>query len=136
MKTRDPICGAEVDTLRARAVAIVDGQTWYFCSAEHKKAFLDQRGLKSGPVPLATKDRVSAPVPVSAPVRVPVSVPVPVPVPVPKATPATEAESSPREESTDDEPPPRRAPSPLLYLVALLVLAIVAVGLGLLARKG
>ena len=40
MNARDPVCGVEVDTLRARAVAIVDRRTFYFCCAAHKAEFL------------------------------------------------------------------------------------------------
>jgi len=36
---RDPVCGMEVDRLRARAVAIVCGQTHYFCSQRCKTTF-------------------------------------------------------------------------------------------------
>ena len=36
---RDPVCGREVDPLRARAVGIFGGLTYYFCSAEHKVEF-------------------------------------------------------------------------------------------------
>jgi YHS domain-containing protein len=36
---RDPVCGQEVDELRARAVSIYGGRTHYFCSAEHKAEF-------------------------------------------------------------------------------------------------
>jgi Cu+-exporting ATPase len=35
----DPVCGKPVNVLRARAVAIVGGQTFYFCSTEHKAEF-------------------------------------------------------------------------------------------------
>jgi Cu+-exporting ATPase len=40
---KDPICGKEVDTLRARAVGIFGGVTYYFCSAECKAQFKDPR---------------------------------------------------------------------------------------------
>ena len=39
MTTRDPVCGKEVDALRARAVGIWGGRTYYFCSPEHKAEF-------------------------------------------------------------------------------------------------
>jgi YHS domain-containing protein len=35
----DPVCGQTVDPLRARAVAIVGGERYYFCSPEHKARF-------------------------------------------------------------------------------------------------
>jgi YHS domain-containing protein len=41
--TRDPVCGKEVDTLRARAVGIFGGVTYYFCSADCKGKFKDPR---------------------------------------------------------------------------------------------
>lgn len=40
---QDPICGKEVDKLRARAVGIFGGVTYYFCSAECKAKFKDPR---------------------------------------------------------------------------------------------
>ena len=43
MKVKDPICGKEVDTLRARAVGIFGGVTYYFCSQECKAKFVDPR---------------------------------------------------------------------------------------------
>jgi YHS domain-containing protein len=38
-----PVCGKEVDTLRARAVGIYAGKTQYFCSADCKAQFTDPR---------------------------------------------------------------------------------------------
>lgn len=46
---KDPICGKEVDTLRARAVGIFGGVTYYFCSAECKGKFKDPRQAKVTP---------------------------------------------------------------------------------------
>jgi YHS domain-containing protein len=40
---KDPICGKDVDTLRARAVGIFGGQTFYFCSQECKSRYVDPR---------------------------------------------------------------------------------------------
>jgi YHS domain-containing protein len=40
---KDPICGKDVDTLRARAVGIFGGVTYYFCSFECKAKFKDPR---------------------------------------------------------------------------------------------
>ena len=39
----DPICGKPVDPLRARAVGIFGGVTYYFCSADCKSKFQDPR---------------------------------------------------------------------------------------------
>jgi YHS domain-containing protein len=38
-----PICGKQVDTLRARAVGIYAGVTQYFCSADCKSKYADPR---------------------------------------------------------------------------------------------
>src|SRR5207248_1939812 len=48
------ICGKQVDTLRARAVGIFGGVTYYFCSAECKSKFKDPRQA-SGPPPLVER---------------------------------------------------------------------------------
>ncbi len=40
---KDPVCGKDVDTLRARAVGIFGGVTYYFCSADCKAKFVDPR---------------------------------------------------------------------------------------------
>jgi YHS domain-containing protein len=40
---RDPICGKEVDPLRARAVGIFGGVTYYFCSQDCKAKYVDPR---------------------------------------------------------------------------------------------
>ena len=40
---KDPICGKDVDTLRARAVGIFGGVTYYFCSADCKAKYVDPR---------------------------------------------------------------------------------------------
>ncbi len=46
---KDPICGKDVDTLRARAVGIFGGVTYYFCSAECKSKFKDPRRVPREP---------------------------------------------------------------------------------------
>lgn len=45
---KDPICGKDVDTLRARAVGIFGGVTYYFCSAECKAKYVDPRQPATG----------------------------------------------------------------------------------------
>jgi P-type Cu+ transporter len=40
-KKTDPICGQSIDPLRARAVAIVAGERYYFCSVEHRNRFAE-----------------------------------------------------------------------------------------------
>ena len=45
---KDPICGKDVDTLRARAVGIFGGVTYYFCSAECKAKYVDPRQQGTG----------------------------------------------------------------------------------------
>jgi YHS domain-containing protein len=42
-EVRDPVCGKPVDPLRARAVGIFGGVTYYFCSAECKAKYKDPR---------------------------------------------------------------------------------------------
>ncbi len=46
---KDPICGKDVDTLRARAVGIFGGVTYYFCSADCKARFVDPRATAREP---------------------------------------------------------------------------------------
>jgi YHS domain-containing protein len=57
---QDPICGREVDTLRARAVGIFGGVTYYFCSAECKSKFKDPR-QNQGPPPLIERRKPEPP---------------------------------------------------------------------------
>jgi YHS domain-containing protein len=52
---KDPICGKEVDTLRARAVGIFGGVTYYFCSPECKSKFQDPRKTPRDPPSPAAK---------------------------------------------------------------------------------
>src|SRR5262245_40659026 len=70
MKT-DPVCGASIDPLRARAVAIVNGERYYFCSAEHRNQFqaTTARYLVESPAPAAPPSAVppSATPPSAAP---------------------------------------------------------------------
>lgn len=47
---KDPICGKDVDTLRARAVGIFGGVTYYFCSADCKAKYQDPRQQPRTPV--------------------------------------------------------------------------------------
>ena len=54
------MCGAEVDELRARAVAIVDGRVHYFCCAEHKASFLKDPAHRAAPV-VVEKERPPRP---------------------------------------------------------------------------
>lgn len=54
---RDPVCGQEVDELRARAVSIYGGRTHYFCSAEHKAEFSrDPARFLGTPEPAAPRE--------------------------------------------------------------------------------
>lgn len=48
---KDPICGKDVDTLRARAVGIFGGVTYYFCSFDCKAKFQDPREASAGAAP-------------------------------------------------------------------------------------
>jgi len=57
---KDPICGKDVDTLRARAVGIYGGVTYYFCSQACKGKFVDPRAgtpAAAAPPPRETGER-------------------------------------------------------------------------------
>ena len=56
---KDPICGKDVDTLRARAVGIFGGVTYYFCSQECKAKYVDPRqpAPAAAPPPRETGER-------------------------------------------------------------------------------
>jgi YHS domain-containing protein len=96
---RDPVCGAEVDPLRARAVAIVGGRTLYFCSAAHKEQYIRD---VSGPV----VDPAAAP-----PARPAAAAPPPRPAPTPPpARPAAQPRPAP---SPAAAPPPPAQPRPV-----------------------
>lgn len=58
---KDPICGKDVDTLRARAVGIFGGVTYYFCSADCKSKFKDPRGTVAGEPPVPDRRKTTAP---------------------------------------------------------------------------
>lgn len=72
-KDKDPVCGKEVDTLRARAVGIFGGVTYYFCSPDCKAKFSDPRksarppsvngpvAAPAGGVPVAAESRRAEP---------------------------------------------------------------------------
>ena len=55
---KDPICGKDVDTLRARAVGIFGGVTYYFCSADCKAKYKDPRQAPRAPVEPAAPAKV------------------------------------------------------------------------------
>jgi YHS domain-containing protein len=65
---KDPICGKEVDTLRARAVGIYGGVTYYFCSQECKSKYVDPRKTPREP---SAKVAAATPVPVKSPTPAP-----------------------------------------------------------------
>jgi Cu+-exporting ATPase len=58
---RDPVCGATVDRLRARAVAIVAGRTFYFCCGEHRALFVQNPTHYGGPAALVVGSGSGAP---------------------------------------------------------------------------
>ena len=62
---KDPICGKDVDTLRARAVGIFGGVTYYFCSPDCKSKFKDPRQTGGAVPPILERRRAepSAPSP-------------------------------------------------------------------------
>jgi YHS domain-containing protein len=37
---KDPVCGRDIDPVRARAMAIVGGDKMYFCSRAHRDEYL------------------------------------------------------------------------------------------------
>ena len=57
---KDPICGKDVDTLRARAVGIFGGVTYYFCSQECKSKYIDPRKEAPARPPRETGERRQA----------------------------------------------------------------------------
>ena len=61
---KDPICGKDVDTLRARAVGIFGGVTYYFCSQECKSKYVDPRKTPRAPSPPAPD--ATKPMPIAA----------------------------------------------------------------------
>jgi YHS domain-containing protein len=64
--SRDPVCGQDVDSLRARAVGIWGGRTYYFCSPEHKAEFarnpaaFGEQGAREPTVTQPVRARASA----------------------------------------------------------------------------
>jgi YHS domain-containing protein len=61
-QAKDPICGKDVDPLRARAVGIFGGVTYYFCSAECKAKFKDPRKVPREPTrDFATRGKAESP---------------------------------------------------------------------------
>jgi YHS domain-containing protein len=98
---KDPICGKDVDTLRARAVGIYGGVTYYFCSQECKAKYVDPR---KAPRPDSLSAVNSAPF-VEAPPR---------PAPPPKLVAAIPA-PKPAEKRKDPTPirPSTKDPTPI-----------------------
>ena len=146
---RDPVCGKEVDGLRARAVGIWGGRTFYFCSAEHRAAFARDPGAyregsgmvgmtgaaaESGGVPIAALQRkptpLSLPTAMTAPQRKPTPLPTPLPSVTLKASPPPPPEDTAPElvQGGDDDslPIPVARSRSLLYagLAAALLLGI------------
>jgi YHS domain-containing protein len=68
---KDPICGKDVDTLRARAVGIFGGVTHYFCSQECKAKYVDPRKEVPSTPPRETGERRQAFTPPAAVSRQP-----------------------------------------------------------------
>jgi YHS domain-containing protein len=62
-QVKDPVCGKEVDTLRARAVGIFGGVTYYFCSADCKSKFNDPRKTprEAAPAPASSSGKDKGP---------------------------------------------------------------------------
>jgi YHS domain-containing protein len=110
----DPVCGKPVDPLRARAIGIFGGTTYYFCSADCKARFADPRRTERAPVAAPTP--ATPPKPAPPPKLVAPSKPVAAPV----ATAPVVAEDP------ADEPPPQKSSGG----GAWWALAIVPIGAG------
>jgi YHS domain-containing protein len=68
--TLDPVCGRAVDPLRARAVGIFGGTTYYFCSADCKSRYADPRAPRDPSETARPPSKAVAPVVTPAPTRV------------------------------------------------------------------
>lgn len=82
-KAVDPVCGKEVDALRARAVGIFGGTTFYFCSIDCKSKYQDPRLTPRAEVdskPIALPQRPPPTPVIVAPVSQPLAPPPPRPV--------------------------------------------------------
>ena len=103
---KDPICGKEVDTLRARAVGIYGGVTYYFCSQECKSKYVDPRKTPREP-------SAKQPTPSPAPVRAPAPAPAAAPAEKPRTDPSLELPPMEMADSAggDDEPLPDLTPA-------------------------
>ena len=137
--TRDPVCGKEVDPLRARAVGIWGGRTYYFCSPEHKGEFARNPGAYGEQGAREPTQRAGA-APVAVRAEEPVSAPrVPAPArggPSQPGPPVAPAPSSPRAvtEPADPLPPAPLRTSFKVAIAAAVVLAAIVLLL-LLARR-
>jgi YHS domain-containing protein len=100
---KDPICGKDVDTLRARAVGIFGGQTFYFCSQDCKSKYVDPR---KGPRPEVKKPEPAPQLQLKKPeLKKPPEAKKP-------AEPKTEAKPEPKKpEAKKADPPPEPKPA-------------------------
>jgi YHS domain-containing protein len=117
---QDPICGKEVDTLRARAVGIFGGVTYYFCSAECKAKFVDPRQTPREPV-AATVAPASKP---KKDKSEKIELAPPSEPRVAAAAPAVDASSEALAANLDNESPPRGHGR--LWLVIAVVMLLIA----------
>jgi Cu+-exporting ATPase len=129
---KDPICGKEVDPLRARAVGIFGGVTYYFCSAECKSRFKDPRARP--------RETAAAPSPEAPSPSPPPSLSDLASAPTREPTPARAREPTPDAPLAGSEPEPSpmvdetpAAKGGRLWLVALVLAALA--GLALLAVR-
>jgi YHS domain-containing protein len=164
MAARDPVCGKDVDELRARAVGIWGGRVFYFCSAEHKAEFMRDparlsaagvagAGTPASGVPTEIRREVSSksrrtPVRGSATDETRAPPPAPPPAPAPSIT-----VTSTQLERPDATPLPPPAPAPsdlaeqtgvvgatsgrgpwLWIVIGVIVLALAAIGVLVLRR--
>lgn len=105
---KDPVCGKEVDTLRARAVGIFGGVTYYFCSAECKSKFKDPRRVPREPT---AQGKLAQAETKREKKREP--------EPPPRAADAPDAEAA-GGEALDDEAPPKKSGAGAWVIVAML----------------
>ena len=48
MKVKDPVCGMIIDSERAAAKGVYDGETVYFCAVSCQRTFEARRASRSG----------------------------------------------------------------------------------------
>lgn len=121
---KDPICGRELDPLRARAVGIFGGVTYYFCSVDCKGKFSDPRKTPRRVEPLEQPEAHAMLVPS------PVSLPDASSTPTSSVAPASAESDIVRTDKVAPLPPPERPRARVGLLMVLLVLTALFIALG------